>query len=138
MAWSIQQILEQEWQDLANEEAHAAAALEQARIVEDIDGVQAAKERIYAVDMRRNSLTARVNRTQQQPQQMPGVDGLSRADAQLARHYHLTPEQLSIAKNWTSDQRLSDDEKVRSWIDGYQQQRDGGPNAKGAAFQGKR
>jgi hypothetical protein len=123
MAFTWDQIVQAEWQDLANEEAHAAATLEQARIVEDVDAIQAAKERIYAVDAKRNSLTARVNRTQQQAQQMPGSDDMTPRDAALARHYGLSARDLSVAKGWTNASDMTDEDKVRTYLQNKQRYR---------------
>jgi hypothetical protein len=51
--------------------------------------------------------------------QAPLMDGdseLSHRDSQLARHYNLSPGELSIAKAWTSDPAINDEDRVREYV----------------------
>jgi hypothetical protein len=52
---------------------------------------------------------------------VPGGDDLSRKDADLARRYGLTANELGVAKGWTSDQTITDEDKVRTYL--HQRQR---------------
>jgi hypothetical protein len=87
LAYTYQQIVEAEYADLANEEAHAAATLEQARITEDVDAIKIATDRIYTVDQKRQSLTQRVQ----------GFNNQQAAQPQRSR-FGLTPEEQEIAR----------------------------------------
>ena len=70
-----------------------------------------ADARLAALNRIANNLAA--------PRQAPlaGEDEMSRSDAALARHYGLTGTQLSVAKGWTSDSRMTDETKVRTYIE---------------------
>jgi hypothetical protein len=120
--FTYQQIIDAEYQDLANEEQHAAAVLEQARLTDDVDAIKIATERIYTVDAKRNSLTARVQRMRHAAP-MAGADDLSHRDVALARHYGLTAQEIGVAKGWTTDPNLSDDAKVQAYVENRQRLR---------------
>lgn len=106
MAYTYQEIIQAEYQDLANEEAHASATLEQARITEDVDAIKIATDRIYTVDQKRQSLTQRVQSFNAQHA------------AQPRSRFGLTPEEQEIArlgphthKDYPRERFLTDDQK---------------------------
>ena len=115
MAYTYQQIVDQEWQNLQNEEQHAAAALEKARIEEDDAEIDAAKNRIYWVDQKKSSLVARVQQThpQQNGQQVTGRN-VNIGDKDNPRYVALSDEEISVAKLMNpSDTKLSDGDRLR-------------------------
>jgi hypothetical protein len=123
VAFTYQQIIEAEWQDLQAEHAAANAELEYARVAEDPHAVKAATNRLYDIDNRTRSLSERVQQMQRQPQAMPGAEGMSSRDVALAKHYGLSAGDLSIAKNWTNDSNLTDEAKVRTYVENRQRYR---------------
>jgi hypothetical protein len=111
MPFTYQQIIESEYADLANEEAHAAAVLEQARITEDVDAIKIATDRIYTVDQKRHSLNTRVQRFQGQEQAAAPRSrfGLTPEEQEIAR---LIPDQHKDYRHSNgAPQYLSDDQK---------------------------
>jgi len=48
-----------------------------------------------------------------------GADGneIPRRDAELCRAFGVSPNELSIAKNWTADSKMSDADKVRGYVE---------------------
>jgi hypothetical protein len=120
MAFTYQQIIESEWQDIQAEHAYANAELERARVVEDADGVRAATARLYDLDNRSRSLGERARQMQTPAREMPGAEEMTRADAQLAKHYGLSAHQLSIAKGWTGATDMTDEAKVRTYLENKQ------------------
>jgi hypothetical protein len=54
---------------------------------------------------------------------LAGGDELSHRDTQLARHYGLSAKEIGIAKNWTSDPNITDEDKVREYVSQRQRYR---------------
>jgi hypothetical protein len=54
---------------------------------------------------------------------VPGGDDLSRRDQDLARHYGLSGNELAVAKGWTSDQTITDEDRVRQYVQNRQRYR---------------
>ena len=54
---------------------------------------------------------------------VPGGDELSRRDTDLARHYGLTGQEIAIAKGWTSDPNINDEDRVREYVSQRQRYR---------------
>ena len=81
---------------------------EQVRASQSIAGLRATK-REY-ISMAHEAMAPRA----QAPLQ--GEDEMSRHDVELARKFGMTGQQLSIAKGWTSDNRMSDEDKIKTYI----------------------
>jgi hypothetical protein len=105
MAYNYQDILLSQQDRINNEQAQALAELEAGRLDEDSFRVAQASDRILQLDLQRNALAARANSFvagQQQPQGHPsGLSG----------------ERLEVAKSWTSDPNLSEDQKIKIYMD---------------------
>ena len=57
------------------------------------------------------------------PPMLPGAEDLPRRDVELCRKYGVTPAELPVAKGWTSDPKLSDDDRVRVFVENRQRYR---------------
>jgi hypothetical protein len=53
----------------------------------------------------------------------PGAENMSKRDVDLCRHYRLSPSDLETAKSWTSDPRVSDVERVETYLRNQQRYR---------------
>lgn len=101
MAFEHRQIIEAQYQHLANERAAAVAEYENGRISEDSYATMSAAERILEADQKRAALD-RIAQTfvasqQRQPQ---------------GNKHGLSDEEIEVAKNWTcggtADQRIDE------------------------------
>jgi hypothetical protein len=103
MAYSYQQILEAQYQRIADEHAEQTAELEVARVGEDAYRVTAAADRILELDKSREALDRRAQQYLASQQAQPQISryGLSRDEAEIAR---------GIAGN---DRSLSSDDRER-------------------------
>ena len=100
MAYSYEQILQSQYQRIAEEQAASVAELEAGRLSEDAYRTTSAADRILELDKSREALDRRANeyvRSQQaQPQGNP--HNLSQDEMDIAKGSHLTPEQYSQNK----------------------------------------
>jgi hypothetical protein len=87
MAYSYQQILESQYQRIAEEQSQAAADLEAGRISEDAYRVTGAADRILELDKTREALDRRANQYIASQQQQPQGNqyGLSQSEVEIAR-----------------------------------------------------
>jgi hypothetical protein len=94
------------------------AAFQQARLAGDLDSMAGSAQRIAGMRATISQLNAmaaeEINRRAAPP---PGGDDLSRRDQQLATFYGLSAAEIGVAKNWTGDPNLSDEDKVRSYVE---------------------
>lgn len=119
MAYSHQDVVRAQAEALAAQRARALNEYEACRLVEDNEGTMAAADAIVEIDSRTASLSRIANNLVAPQRQAPlqGEDEMSRSDAALARHYGLTGTQLAVAKGWTSDSKLTDEAKVRTYLE---------------------
>jgi hypothetical protein len=121
LAYSYQDILRSQFETLQADRAQANGELEAARLNEDAEGVNAAVERIYANDARMRSLNdaaMQMQRAQQAPQPAAGFgDDVREEHVELAQRYGLSPQQIGVAVNWTTDPHISDETKVKRYIE---------------------
>ena len=138
MAWTYQQILEQRYADVQAEQAEINAAIERARVYEDVEGLNVAIERHDANQSRLQSLNnaaLAMQRTQQQP---ASYEGLTREQTRLAKKNGLSAEEAQIALNTTNAPELDDADKMVLYSEGkqkYQEWRASNPDERD--FQGK-
>lgn len=126
MAFDYSAIMQAQYERIEADHAAAVAELEQARYIEDSAGTHAAATRILQLDAERSALAQRANQfiaQQQAGPMIPGSEDMPRRDVELCRKYGVTPNELGIAKNWTSDPKLSDDAKVQGYIEQRQRYR---------------
>jgi hypothetical protein len=119
VAYSYSQILAAQWEVAQAENASANAALEDARLREDPHDVQAAVDRLIA----NNNVVQQLNQAAvalQQPQQQAPAgfgDDVREDHVELAQRYGLSPQQIGIAVNWTTDPNMSDEVKVKRYCE---------------------
>jgi hypothetical protein len=131
MAFTYEDTLKDQWQILEAERAEALAEYERARTSEDALGVREAGRAILRIDNEKAALAQVANRlvARQQPPPPVGADDLSRRDVDLASRYGLSAQEVAIAKGWTSSPSLSDEDRVKTYIEQrqkYRQQRASG------------
>jgi hypothetical protein len=120
LAYTYQQILAAQYEVAQAENASASAALEDARLREDPSDVQAAVDRLVSNNMVIQQLNqaAATMQQQQAPQPAAGFGDDVRADhVELAQRYGLSPQQIGIAVNWTTDPNISDEVKVKRYVE---------------------
>ena len=119
MAFDHKDVIQAQYQQIAADRAAAVGSYESSRLNEDSDGTMSAANAIIEADARLAALNRIANNLTAGSRQAPlaGEDEMSRSDAALARHYGLTGTQLAVAKGWTSDNRMSDEAKVRTYIE---------------------
>jgi hypothetical protein len=119
VAYTYEQIIRAQYEVAEAEHASANAALEDARLREDPHDVQAAVDRIIA----NNNVVQQLNQAAMtmQRQQQPSAYGFDsdtpRKHVELAQRHGVSPDRIGIALNWTTDQGMSDDEKVRTYME---------------------
>jgi hypothetical protein len=105
VAYSYQQILEAQYERIADEHARAAAELEAARVAEDPYSVTSAADRILELDKSREALDRRAQ----------GFVASQQARSQGNR-YGLSRDEVDIAHSIGSgDQNLTNDERERTY-----------------------
>jgi hypothetical protein len=119
MAYSHRDVIAAQAESLAVQRARALNDYEAARLSEDNDGTMAAADQIVEIDARAAALSRIANNLAAGSRAAPlaGEDEMSRGDALLARKYGITAQQLGIAKGWTADSRMSDEQKVTTYIE---------------------
>jgi hypothetical protein len=114
-------ILMDGYQEIDAEQAQLVAELEAARMNDDSEGVRAARRRILELDGQRDNLTRRANlfvAAQNAPQAAPGFgDDVRRDHVELARQYGLNASEIGVAVNWTQDPHMSDEVKVKRYVE---------------------
>jgi hypothetical protein len=125
MPFEHDQVVSAQFQQLAAERARALGEYEASRLSDDADRTMIAADRILDADAKLQALERVANKlaTSQQPAPLPGSDDLSHRDVSLARHYGLTAQELGAAKSWTADSSMTDEAKVRSYVDNRQRLR---------------
>jgi hypothetical protein len=118
VAFTYEQILQDKYERHQAEVAEANAELERARLQEDDYSTRAAADRLNQLNLERRSMDEIANNyvASQQPQAPAGADGLSRRDVDLARRFGLSANEIGIAKGWTSDANLTDEAKVKEYV----------------------
>jgi hypothetical protein len=120
MAFKYEDLLIDQGQLLQAERAEAMADLEAARQTEDIVRCREAEARILKIDGDYERLERYANQFVARQQAAPFYgDDVSARDAQLAAKYGLSAQEIGVARNWTSDPKICDDDKFRE----YAQQR---------------
>jgi hypothetical protein len=93
------------------------AAFRQAELSGDLDSMAQAAQRIAGMraTVREMGIMAQeeINR---RAAPMAGTDDLSRGDAALCQKFGVSPNELGIAKNWTSDPNMTDAQKVETYL----------------------
>jgi hypothetical protein len=100
MAWTYDQIVADEAQMWDAEYRAANAAMEHARVIEDIDALRDATSRMYRAEQNLLTLNAKVESARRAQQAAPlpaSFEGLSRDQVQLAVKNGLTGEEAKIA-----------------------------------------
>jgi hypothetical protein len=125
MAFSYNDILQSEAERIDQEASAAVAELEAGRLAEDISRVQWAFREILKLDAERNALVTRATNYARPPQAAPlaGAEDMSHRDLALARQFGLSAHELGAAKNWTSDPNLSDEARVKTYVENRQRYR---------------
>jgi hypothetical protein len=128
LSYDYSSIMASQAQRIESELATAAAELEAARHREDAYGVNDAADRILQLDAQRAALAQRANSfaAAQSPTSIPGTENLSRADAALVgkyQRYGITADNLQVAKGWTGDAHMTDDQKIESYLVNQQKYR---------------
>jgi hypothetical protein len=126
MAFDYRDIMKHQWDRLEAERAAANADLEAARVNEDSYGVNSAADRILDLDGKRDKLLQRANdyvARQQPPAPSFGSDDISAKDTDLARRYGLSAKEIGVAKGWTSDPNMSDEARVKGYVEQRQRYR---------------
>jgi uncharacterized coiled-coil protein SlyX len=98
------------------------AAYRQAELAGDVDEMARAAQQMAGLraSMRELNNMASEAVAMRQPPPMPGSEDLPRRDADLCRKYGVSPNELGVAKNWTSNPSLSDEDKVRGYVENRQ------------------
>jgi hypothetical protein len=120
MAFKYDDLILDQSQRLQAERAEAVSELEAGRQTEDIARCREAGDRILRIDNEHRRLEEIASQFVMRQQAVPFYgDDVSPRDAQLAAKYGLTAAEIGIARNWTSDERVSPEDKFRE----YAQQR---------------
>ena len=118
MAWTHADILTSKFNDLQVERAEITAEYERARLVEDGEALNAALDRYATNDAQLRTLNDAAMSMQRQPQPAAGFGDDVREDhVELAQRYGLSPQQIGIAVNWTTDPNMSDEVKVKRYCE---------------------
>jgi hypothetical protein len=125
MAYKHEDVIKAQYEQVAHELAQAHAEYEAGRIAENEYDTMSAANRIIEADQKRMALDRVVNTytASQQPQAPAGADALSRRDVDLAKRYGLSPSDIRVAKGWTNDPNLSDEAKVKTYVENRQRLR---------------
>jgi len=109
MAYDYTQIMDAQWQRLQADAAEQVAELEAARHAEDADRTNYAAQRILEIDAQRAALASRAT---QYASQLQG-----QAHAAQANPYNLSLDEMEVAKTFTSDDRLSVNDRMRIYAE---------------------
>ena len=82
----------------------------------DADAMARAGQEIAALRVQVKEFNALAHEHVSSMQTIPGGDNLSRNDSNLCRQYGISPDVLGVAKSWTSDPRVSDKERVETYL----------------------
>jgi hypothetical protein len=126
VAYSYEQILAAQYEVAQAENASASAALEDARLREDPHDVQAAVDRLIANNnaVQQLNQAAMTMQRQQQPQPAAGFgDDVRRDHVALAQQYGLDANEIGVAVGWTTDPMISDEVKVKRYVENRQRYR---------------
>jgi hypothetical protein len=119
MAFTYESILTDTEERLLARRSQQVLELEAARHREDTDATRYAADAILAID---NDLD-RLNRTAQsyinsmQPQTYGFGDDIPRKHIELAQRHGVSPDRIGVALNWTTDPNMSDEDKVRTYME---------------------
>jgi hypothetical protein len=106
VAYNYIDIMQNQLERIDTEAAQRAAELEAARIAEDAAGVDWAAREILRLDADRAQLAVRAR------------DFDARQRAQPQRHkYGLSPDEIEVARNFTTDPKLSNDDKEKLYAE---------------------
>jgi hypothetical protein len=96
------------------------AAFQQTRLAGDMDAMAASAQRIAGMRATTRELGAmaqeELNR-RAAPPQIAGADDMSRRDIGLCQKFGISPNELGVAKNWTSDPKMSDEAKISTYLE---------------------
>ncbi|MES5485947.1 hypothetical protein QMZ05_24605 [Bradyrhizobium sp. INPA03-11B] len=104
--------------------AEETAAYQRAALAGDLDEAARAAQALAGLRATMRELETLANEAMT-PRQQPlaGAEDLSHRDVQLARHYGLTAQEIGVAKGWTNNPDLSDEDKVRQYVENRQRYR---------------
>jgi hypothetical protein len=94
----------------------AQAEFMQADAAGDEDGAASALQTMAALRATRQQMDAMYSEATTQAYRLPGEENMSKRDVDLCRHYRLSPDDLATAKSWTGDPRVSDIERVETYL----------------------
>ena len=106
MAYDYQSIMQSQWERLESEGVQQAAELEAGRIAEDADRVHWAAQRILELDAQKNALAVRANQFAAQQRAEP-----------RGNKYGLSHDEIEVARNFTTDPKLSNDDKEKLYAE---------------------
>jgi hypothetical protein len=117
MPFDYSDIMQAQFERIESDHAQAVAELEAARNIEDVHGTHQAATRILELDAQRAALAQRANQyvSRQAAPMMPGSENMSNKDLDLCRKYGVSPNELGVAKGWTSDPKLDDESRVQQY-----------------------
>jgi hypothetical protein len=99
------------------------AAFRQAELSGDLDSMAASAQRIAGMraTVREMGIMAQEEFNRRAaPPQVAGAEDMPRRDVDLCRKFGISPNELGVAKNWTSAPNLSDDDKVQTYLQNKQ------------------
>jgi hypothetical protein len=118
MVYNYNDIMLHQSQRLAAQKAQSLAELEAARISGDVAMINRASDDLLRVDSdieRLDKIAAR----HFAPPAEPG-DNTSQKDRGLMMRYGLNAGELDVARGWTADPNLSDDERISQYLENKQ------------------
>jgi hypothetical protein len=89
----------------------------------DQDAEDTAIQNMAALRSQRQQIDAMANEAMAPAARFPGQENMSKRDVDLCRHYGLSPDDLATAKSWTNDPRVSDVERVETYLRNQQRYR---------------
>jgi hypothetical protein len=98
----------------AYQQAHAEFL--QADAAGDEAGATSALQTMAALRATRAQINEMYSEATTQTYRLPGEENMSKRDVDLCRHYGLSPDDLATAKSWTGDPRVSDTERVETYL----------------------
>jgi hypothetical protein len=117
-------IAEYERQCQINHAAYSQSLVEyQAAVANgDRDGMDSSLQTMAALRATKREIDA-MAREALNPPSLSGQENMSKRDVDLCRHYRLSPDDLATAKSWTNDPKVSDVERVETYLRNQQRYR---------------
>jgi hypothetical protein len=119
LAYDYRDIILDKHERLQVQRQQTLLELEIARQREDADGTRYAADQIIAIDgdIDRLNRVANAYVNQQQPSAYGFDNDTPRKHVELAQRHGVSPDRIGIALNWTTDPTMTDDEKVKTYME---------------------